>query len=388
MPPIQLTDRGIRSLSVDQRTEFWDETLPGFGLRVSAQGHKSFVLMYRQHGKLCRATLGTFPAMSLAEARRLARLSLGKVAAGDDVKQAPELGGGLRFGQLAEDFIELYARRKKRSWKEDQRLLHHDVIPAWGDRPAASIKKRDIIALLDRIVERGAPIGANRARAVISKVFSWAVKRDLLEYNPCAGVERPSPENKRDRVLTEDEIRNLWAVLDEEEPPIGDAIRLLLLTAQRSQEVRLMDWSRVTGDQWLIPKEHSKNRREHLVPLSPQARKLLAKLGESKKGLVVGSQRVPGEPLSPTALSHAARRLCKRLGFQFTPHDLRRTASTLMASLGVDTKILSMVLNHADVSVTGIYNRYRYWKEKQAALELWGGHLEKILAAEGNASFG
>lgn len=143
-----------------------------------------------------------------------------------------------------------------------------------------------------------------------------------------------------------------------------------------------MTWSRIEGDQWLIPKEHAKNGQEHLVPLSRQAQQLLASLGESKQGLVVGSRRVPGEPLSPAALSHAARRICKRIGFQFTPHDLRRTASTMMASLGVDTKTISEVLNHADGSVTGIYNRYRYWKEKKAAVQLWADHLERVLARD------
>lgn len=382
MPQTQLTDRGIRTLSVGERTEFWDEALPGFGVRVSAQGHKSFVLMVRQYGKLRRVTLGNYPELSLAEARRLARLSLGKVASGEDLRQTPELGGGLRFGQLAEDYLALYARRMKRSWKEDQRLLNHDLLPAWGERPVVSIKKRDVIALLDGIVERGAPIGANRARALISRIFSWAMKRDLVEYNPCAGVDPPSPENKRDRVLTSQEIRALWVALELEEPPIGDAMRLLLLTAQRSQEVRLMTWNKIEGDRWLIPAEHAKNGREQLVPLSVQAQRVLQALGPSQRGLVVGSGRLVGEPFSPAALSHAARRLCKRLGFQFTPHDLRRTASTLMASLGVDTKIISVVLNHADSSVTGIYNRYRYWKEKNAALRLWGDHLERILAGE------
>lgn len=385
MANIVLTDRGLRALQVTERTDFWDTTLPGFGVRVSPKGHKAFVLMFWQGGRQRRKTLGSFPEISLAEARFRARSTQGRLAEG--VNLAAESTGpeGLRFAQLAEEYLELHAQRKKRSWQTDERMIRKDLLPAWGHLPVGMIKKRDVLDLLDGIVHRGAPIAANRTRALISRIFSWGLKRDLVELNPSAGVERPAPENKRDRVLTSPEIRALWEALDLEEPAIAAAIRLLLVTAQRSQEVRLTQWRNIQGGEWLIPADHAKNGREHLVPLSRQALGLLEGCREEGSVLVVPSPRSEGQPLHRTALSHAARRLCKRLGFQFTPHDLRRTASTLMASLGVDERVISEILNHANASVTGIYNRYRYFKEKQAALQMWGDHLEKLLDEGGGA---
>lgn len=387
MPTLALTDRGLRSLTATQRTDYWDDAMPSFGVRVSPQGHKAFVLMYRVNGKQERMTLGSFPAVSLAEARRLARQAMGKVAEGKNPKEvtvpASETGEELLFRELAEDYLERHARRKKRTWREDERILKLDLLPSWGERPAAEVRKRDVIAMLEGIVERGAPIAANRTRALISRIYSWAVKADLVEYNPCSSVERPSRENKRDRVLSDPEIVKLWAALDGEEPCIARSMRLLLFTAQRTREVRLAKWSSIQGAEWLIPAENVKNGKEHLVALSRQTQRLLAEYRADAEGeLIVPSPRSPNQPWSRAALSHASRRLCKRLGFQFTPHDLRRTAGTLMASLGVDTKIISVVLNHADNSVTGIYNRYRYWKEKQAALQLLGDHLDGILSVE------
>lgn len=392
MTTLNLTDKTIRSIAVSRRTDFWDDFLPGFGLRVSPGGRKSFILMYRHRGQKRRLTLGVYPTTSLAEARRIARVKLGEVAAGEDPAEERTIARTApTFADLAEQYLERYARPRKRSWKEDQRMLTLDLLPAWGRWPATEVKKRDVLRLLDAIVDRGAPIVANRTRALISRIYSWGIERDLVEHNPCLGVKPPAQEKRRERVLVESEIRQLWWVLEAEHPPIRDAFRLLILTAQRSVEVLSMTWGQIEKDLWTIPPEIVKGKRSHLVPLSDQAGAVLdviqsngrgrAPAGErnSSEPWVLPSPRKPGSRLDATALPQAARRICRQLDWQFWPHDLRRTAASHMTAMGVDRFIVARILNHADSSVTAVYDLYGYLPEKRAALSRWGARVAEIV---------
>ena len=379
MPTINLTDQGVKAMKVSVRTDFWDRRLPGFGVRISPNGRKVFMTMVRQEGRQRRLSLGTYPQISLADARDKAKICLGLVAGEEDPVAKGVANGGLTFEELAEEYIELYARQNKRSWQQDERVLRRDVLPTWGFRLVQGITRRDVVRVLDATVKRGAPVQANRTRALLSRVFSWAMKRDLVEHNPCVGVEKPTEEDPRQRNLSESEIRALWQEIRAEEPVIANALRLLLLTAQRSAEVKTMAWSQIKGNRWEIPGAITKNGKEHAVPLSRQALAVMNCCREEGSLLVLPSPRNGGEALSAGALSHAARRIVKRLGFQFTPHDLRRTAATLMGFLRVDDFIIGRVLNHTDRSVTGIYNLHSYWNEKLEALEKLGDHIESIV---------
>ncbi|MCZ6873512.1 MAG: integrase arm-type DNA-binding domain-containing protein [bacterium] len=220
MPKVTLTTRWVASVKPPPtgRIDYFDTKQPGIGLRVASSGHKTWFIMYRSGRRLRRLTLGPYPAISLADARNQALDARHAVAKGEDPavhKQASR--GAPPLAEVAEQYIEKYARVHKKSWRDDARLLQKEVIPHWGKRKARDIARRDVLALLDGIVERGAPIQANRVLALVRKLFNWAISRDLLEYNPCYQVKAPSKEHQRDRVLNDDEIRLVWeacAILD------------------------------------------------------------------------------------------------------------------------------------------------------------------------------
>lgn len=144
------------------------------------------------------------------------------------------------FSSISNDFVEKHAKPNKRQWKNDERLIKKYLQPKWKELRASDITRRDVISLLDDIVKNGAPIQANRVHSLISKIFNWAISRDLLDQNPCMGVKKPSKENLRDRVLSEDEIRSLWIAFRELHPHVGGIFKLMLLTAQRRWEVSHM----------------------------------------------------------------------------------------------------------------------------------------------------
>ena len=288
---IALTDRTVRALKPPStgRLDVWDEDNPGFGLRISAEGRRTWILMYRMGKKLRRLTLGRFPTLGLAAAREKATDALREVGKGQDPGQRKiEERRAETFSELAREYIERHAS-KKRSGREDIRLLngsphkkktgkkpHVPLVTRWGDRRIKDIKRRDIRELLDEVAAR-APIMANRTLALVRKMFNFAIERDWLEANPCHMVKPPGEEKQRERVLSEDEIRLVWKALDDESPLIAALFRIRLLTAQRGGEVHGAAWSEfdlATG-WWTIPAERSKNGLAHRVPLSPQAVRIL-----------------------------------------------------------------------------------------------------------------
>ncbi|MEE8175560.1 MAG: integrase arm-type DNA-binding domain-containing protein, partial [Gemmatimonadota bacterium] len=381
MPSQRLTDRSLRALKTEgQRVEVWDKTLPGFGVRVSETGRKVFIVRYRAGGKRRRVRVGRYPETSLADARDRARVLLGQVVGGDDPVRAHR--EGKTFGELADIYLERYAKKIKRekSWREDERQLEKDVLPAWRDRPASGITRADVHELLDRIADR-APVLANRTRALLSKIFNFGIERDLVSANPVRGMSRPTKERPRRRVLTDEEIRTLWEALVDEPPLIAASFKLRLITAQRGGEVLSMRHEDIQGDEWLIPAEHFKSDRPHLVPLSPQAIAVLEEIGPMAQGSPwVFPARGPAGHIQ--WLSTATTRIRKRTGFHWTPHDLRRTAATNMTKMGVPRFVVGRVLGHAVHDVTGVYDVYDYAAEKRDALESWGERLDEICRAK------
>ena len=419
MPTIRLTHRNIAGLTAGAwLTDYWDELLPGFGVRVSKDNsRRSFVVRYNEpDGTKRRVTLGAFPEVGLADARDKAREILATVqkakpfesprrpqprepkpavAAPEPApappkpaprqraakKELPLAEGVLTFGELATIYIERHAKVKKRTWRDDERNLRVDLLPAWKDRPAESIRRRDVAELLDRIVERGAPVLANRVKALTSKIFNVGIGRGLVENNPATGVAMPSKERQRDRVLSEDEIRHLWRALDAEELVMAASFKLRLLTAQRGDEVLRMKWADIADGWWTIPAEVAKNGLTHRVPLSAQSTALLAQVhaitGSSL--YVFASPRKSSAPI--TAIQKAAERIAKKAGVDFVPHDLRRTAASCMTSMGISRLVVSKILNHVESGITAVYDRHSYDAEKRQALEAWGQRVEEILQA-------
>ena len=190
------------------QVDYFDQTPPSLGLRVAPSGRKTWFVMYRASGRLRRYTLGTYPAVSLADARQRATDARHSVAhGGDPARHARKARHAPTVAELGAQYLDLYAKVQKKSWREDARYLATDVLPAWGQRQAADVRRRDVVVLLDQIVARGAPIAANRVLALVRKLWNWAISRDYLAHNPCLQVHPPGKEHSRERVLSAEEIR-------------------------------------------------------------------------------------------------------------------------------------------------------------------------------------
>jgi len=389
----KLTDRAVKLLKArSERFEVWDSSAPGFGVRVSPAGRKSFIYLYRFEGRARRMTMGVYPRMSLATARTRhaeARELLdekGRDPGAELVKTKRASRDAPTVNDLVAEYMEKWAKPRKRSWKEDERKLKQDVCPVIGHKKIEAVTRRDIRDILDAVMDRGAPIAANRTLAVMRKMFRWGLSVDLLPHNPCEAIQAPAEENQRDRVLDEDEIKTLWARLDGSDismhPGIRLCLKLMLVTAQRRTEmvtVRWADIDLVTG-WWVIPEGIVKNKRSHRVPLSPLAIQLLRTAKKELGGSEYVFPNLSGDgSVRPESVSKSVSRNVAAFKIDyFRCHDLRRTAATQMASTGTPRTIVGKVLNHSDGGVTAIYDRYSYDKEKRKALNAWGRKLESI----------
>ncbi len=365
--------------------DYWDAHTRGLGLRISQGGRKTWTVFYRFTGRMRRLTLGTYPVLSLADARKLAMTALREAQHGIDPATAKrEARSAESFGELANLYLERYAKAEKRSWREDERILNRDLLPRWRGRKAQEIKRADVIQLLDEIVDRNAPVMANRTRALISKIFNFGIKRGIVESNPAFGVDNPGHEQQRDRVLSEDEIRQLWNALETERPWSAAIFRLGILTAQRRGEILGMKWDELdlTARWWTIPAERAKNGLAHRVPLAPQALKILTalKAGKHDPVYVFRGGRV-GRPIAN--LQKPLRRVKKNSRIDFRFHDLRRTAASLMTGIGISRLVVSKILNHVERGITAVYDRHSYDAEKRAALLKWERRAQHIVSAKG-----
>jgi integrase len=391
---MKFTDRQIKALKPrKERYEVWETNGKGFGVRVSSTGRKSFIFLYKFQGTSRRITFGNYPEMSLADAhaahaksRQLLEQGNDPATVEQDEKEESRRSPSVK--RLVAEYIEKYAKPRKRSWKEDERILYKDVVPRWGKRKAQDVTRRDIILLLDEIVERGALIQANRTLATIRKMYSFAMGRGILESSPCVAIPAPSKENRRDRVLSEDEVKIFWEKLAtaKMEKATALALKLQLITAQRKGEVAGSEWADfdVKNGWWTIPAEKSKNGLPHRVPLSSFAIETLNELkiisGDSK--WLFPSPR-DGQHIAETSVDHAIRENAEHFKVDhFTPHDLRRTAASMMTASGVQRLTVAKVLNHVETGVTAVYDRHSYDKEKRQALETWERKLRGILTGK------
>lgn len=314
---MRLTDakiKGIRA-TVKRRTVWEGGT--GFGVRIETTGTKSFVLWYRFNGKAEGVTLGRYPKMSLSTARSEAAKIREKISKGLDPKikiQEDKRANreAYSIADLIDEYLEKWAKPNKKSWREDERILKKDVLPVWGRRKAKDLKRRDIVLLIDRIVERGSPIQANRTLATVRKMFNFALSRSILDASPCVAIQAPAKENRRDRILSDGEIRQFWTKLDQcrMSENIRLILKLILVTAQRKGEIAFSEWEEFDLETgwWTIPKEKSKNALPHRVPLNNLALKLLYQakdLSNDSKWVFLGKRS--DKPITGPAIDHAVR---------------------------------------------------------------------------------
>lgn len=415
-----LTDQALKALSTDKtQKDFPIGGIPGFVVQVSKNGRKTFMLVYRspepahlpaRERKLRRAKLGVYPVTSLADARSKAKAYQGDLARGKDPQGSPkrrkkvqheekkaasfpaDVADRLRFilgsdtepeegtfSHLASEYLQRHAWTNKKRTRDDESMLRRDLIPAWGNRRAVDVRKRDVIDMLDRIMDRGAPVAARNTKALISKIFSFGIARDMVEHNPTAGVEPPPKAREKKTWLKDEEIKALWAELDNRSIISASIFRTILLTLQRPGEVCQMEWSEINGDWWELPGEKTKNGRPHRVYLSTQVRAILENLRPITGGsrYVFQSTKKDGQPM--TCLNKTCYAICKATGLDFTPHDLRRTGSTHLAVMGQSDEVIDAVLNHAKQGVVKIYNRYGYETEKKKVLTEWGEKVAGLI---------
>jgi len=403
------TDRYLKSLKpapMGKRITHWDAAKPSFGCRITDRGVVSFFVMRRMHGKPepVRVVLGRYPDISLAQARKLATTALGDLVAGvhprerDREQRLAEAKRQVNtFGALVDEFLRRPAAAKQRTASAIEQNIKRHLIPRWGARAAAEIRRADVIAMLEEIDQASGPYMAAKALALASSIYRFGITRELgdIDSNPCQFI-KPSEfvgaMAPRQRVLTDSEISLIWQATTgairngvESTYPGGPFVRFLLLTAVRRSEAARMTWSEVDLDNvlWVIPAHRTKSGAPHEVPLSGMAVDLLASLPRFAGDFVFtatgGRAPIKGFGKFKDTIDARATELAPAGLAEWRFHDLRRTARTNLASLGVAPFIAELVIGHTQKGVHAIYDTYRYQSQKRDALERWASKLRDII---------
>jgi integrase len=396
------TDRYLKSLKpapAGKRIVHWDAAKPSFGCRITDRGVASFFVMRRMHGnpRPVRVVLGRYPEVSLAKARKLATTALGDLVAGVHPKQRARERQVNTFAALADEFLCRPAAAKRRTAAAIKKNIERHLIPRWGTRIAAEIKRTDAIAMLEEIDRDSGPYMAARALALASSIYRYGITRELgnITSNPCQflkAAEFVGEMAERQRVLTDSEIALFWRATQgqirygiESTYPGGPFARLLLLTAVRRGEAAGMTWNEVDLDNglWVIPAHRAKTGAQHEVPLSGMAVDLLKSLprfaGDFVLSATGGRAPIKGFGKFKDTIDARAAELAPPGLAQWRFHDLRRTARTNLSSLGVSPFIAELVIGHQQKGVHKVYDVHRYQAEKRDALERWASRLRTII---------
>jgi integrase len=376
---------------------FFDEDLPGFGLRLREGGSKNWIVQYALGAKQRRMTLGSIKMLDAVKARTTARELLARVELGQDPaaerRTAIAKASDEPLGTLMDRFLERQATRlRPSSYSATKRYLKE----LWKPLHAlhlTQISRADVSVRLSAIVKGNGPVAADRARAALSAFFTWAVRDGLCDINPVVGTNKAADLKSRERVLSDSEMKSIWQALPECD--YGRIVRLLFLTGQRREEIGGLRWSEIDKTQRLIrlPGERTKNHRAHDVPLTKAAIAILNRQpvrdgrtfvfgdgprSNAQEGTVPKAGGFQGWSKSKSVLDEKTSDMQP-----WRLHDIRRTVATRMADLGVQPHIIEAVLNHVSghkAGVAGVYNRAAYAAEKVAALELWAKHIDRLVS--------
>lgn len=408
MPKIDFTPLAIKNLNPDLKTvEYFDTGREhgegSFGIRISPKNKKTWFIMYKtEAGKIKRFTLGTYPKMSLKDARKNANDTMGRIHEGLDPMQDKR---DRRAAPTVTDLWNKYqesltrkARKKVASTEyEEKRRWEKIISPALGDLKVADVAPMHISNLLNKVAEN-APISANRLHTLLRVMFKVALANGWIHIHPMQWLDKPGgTEPARKRFLTDDEIKTLWPHIEKLRPNPRDILKLGLLTAQRPGEIHSMKWEDIDFAKGVWTISDTKTGNDHLLPLSPQVKQILEKrkngVGYTKKQLWMKDS----EFVFPSnynvnkgaASGHAKSTKDARKKLQnnssvteWTAHDLRRTARTIMSRLKIKHHIRERVLNHAQSGIQGVYDRYDYLQEKGDALNKLANEIDTILGKE------
>jgi integrase len=412
----KITKRSVDALDVTGRTEFlWDDELSGFGIRMTSSGAKSYIYQYRTGGREAakrRYTIGKHgspwtPKTARDEAERLALL-VGQgidpaTADSERRRQAVELA----FSSYVTTFVDGYLKSRWKDWKLGKSMLERQAVPILKSKPLPLIKRSDVVAILDPLLDR--PAVARLMHATLRKLFKWAVSRGDIERSPIENMEAPAIPAARDRVLRDDELAIVWEAAGALGWPFGPIYHLLIGTGQRREEVAAMSWEELDRATvtWTLPAGRAKNGQTHIVPLNTGAvstidavARALSKAGDGEevkwptRGLVfttTGKTAVSGHSRAKARLDdnittilkkHSADGRSSPVFSAWRVHDLRRTVATGLQRLGIRFEVTEAVLNHVSGSksgVAGVYQRHDWADEKRSALDAWGRHIDALV---------
>ncbi len=399
---------------------FWDAAVSGFGLRVTAAGHRSFILLYRagkgRGAPVRKWTIGSYGSpWTVDTARTEAKRLLGEIVGGNDPAMArsqvrlakreareAELRGEDVPGSVAAVVKDWLHRDQGQNKDVDgvRRIMEREVIPFIGTKQLADVRKRDIIEVIDRVADR-APVRANRVLAHLKRLFHWAAGRDLIEASPAQFVEKPAAESKRERVLTDAELVEIWHALDHGSATFAAGVRLLILSAARLSEVFEAEWPELdaAGTALSLPPERAKSkegRRIHLVPRALRIIEALPRYADCQwmltvRGATSFNNFGDAKAMLDKRIMAARRKAAEDSGGDpgkavpmpdWRLHDVRRTVATAMQRAGARLEAVEHALGHVSGSrggVVGVYQRYEFEDEARAAVEAWGRHVDGLL---------
>jgi len=420
---VDFTDKYIANLKPNSK-QYVEREKRGFAVRVLPSGQKTFLFIYTFDGMRRQLNLGSYPEKSLANARAdhasayamlhnpndpRDPLAVRSLKQGTERLVREEQRKHPTVARLIHEYLENFAKEKKKTWAEDQRILGKDVLPIWAERKAREITRRDVLLLIEGMKGRGPAITLNTFK-IIRRVFKYAVKQEIIGQSPCVGFEKGDElpmVPSRERNLDEDEIRVLWEGL--KKASVSDetrrALKVILVTCQRPGEVVTMHRSQIKGRWWEFMSKSTKVTRENPRPQRIYLTDLALELIGDSDGYIFPSPRTE-RGMTERALASAIRKNLK--GYtrrkpssdpnasnipkmvrvkeerkidmaHFTPHDLRRTGATMISSLGFSDEIVDAILAHLKKGIIKVYNRHGYDLEKQTALEAWERKLRSII---------
>ena len=322
-------------------------------------------------------TLGQYPVMTLADAREAWRKARKDAGEGRDPASKRE---ATDFEGVAREWLQR-DQAKNRTHDDVKRVVERELIPAWGQRPISDISRRNILDLIDGIADRDAVTMARRVLAYVHRLLAWSVQRGIIEANPASNLPKPGSETKRDRVLSDAELKAVWSGAVKMGWPFGDAIRLLILTGARREEIGGLRWSEIADTQICMSSDRTKGAKAHSIPLSKLALAIIETMPRIKGDedfvfTITGSTTISGWSKIKTDLD-------EYIGIEpWRIHDLKRTVATGLQRLGIGLQVIEAVLGHVSGSrggVVGVYQRHSFDKEKAAALEAWGAHVAALV---------